>query len=89
MSEPWEGDGPCQDCGAKNVTWFTDSPLWNRVMSKANVGIVCVTCFVKRASVAGVNPTAWKLVPEVLGGERRDSDEDLRFTAIPPHVISA
>ena len=64
------GDGPCQDCGTPdNIVWFTDNTVWNRVMGGPGTtddpgGIVCVTCFVKRADAAGLDPTGWQLTPE-------------------------
>lgn len=63
-TEPWEGDGPCQDCGGKNIVWFTDNKLFNRVMPNG-AGILCVNCFVRRSYAVGINPTGWKLEPEV------------------------
>ncbi len=66
LPEHLVGDGPCHDCGAVNIRWFADSPLWNRVMGGPDAtddpgGIVCIYCFVKRAHGAGFNPSAWRL----------------------------
>lgn len=68
LAQSVRGDGPCQDCGSDNVIWFTDSALWNLVMGGPTStddpgGIVCIPCFVTRASAAGVGPI-WKLVPQ-------------------------
>jgi hypothetical protein len=60
--EPWEGNGPCQDCGGRNVVWFTDSPIWNQVMG-GEEGLLCPTCFIVRAHRAGMAPI-WRLVPD-------------------------
>jgi hypothetical protein len=73
---PLRGDGPCQDCGtADNIVWFTDNPLWNEVVARTTPGaqwpthddpgaIVCIPCFVLRVHLAGINPVAWRLVPD-------------------------
>ena len=38
----------CQECGRDNITWFTPSELWNKVIGDSN-GILCPVCFGKRA----------------------------------------
>lgn len=66
------GDGPCGDCGTvDNLVWFTDNVLWNQVMSHPAPpppgdpgGIVCIVCFVIRAHAAGLDPVAWRLLPD-------------------------
>jgi hypothetical protein len=60
------GDGPCHDCGALNIIWFTSNRLWNRVMGGELAvddpgGILCIPCFVIRADLAGLKVSAWKL----------------------------
>lgn len=62
------GDGPCEDCGGDNISWFTLNVLWNEVNTKQELfgsepnSIVCIVCWVKRAAAAGYAPT-WLLVP--------------------------
>ena len=29
---PWEGNGPCGDCGGRNIVWNTAHELWETVM---------------------------------------------------------
>lgn len=60
--EPWEGNGPCQDCGNRNPIWYTDNEVWNQVCDPDRGLIICQTCFVIRAHAVGVHPV-WKLVP--------------------------
>lgn len=62
---PLDGDRVCGDCGRDNPAWFTDSPLWNRVMGGPGAtddpgGVVCPTDFARRAEAAGVTGV-WKL----------------------------
>jgi hypothetical protein len=66
-----KGDGPCADCGTENnIIWFTDNTFWNAVTAENVVHeessgtILCVTCFVDRAHVAGYRPMRWRLLPE-------------------------
>lgn len=61
--EPWEGNGPCQDCGGRNVCWTTDSATWEAVMGDLGA-LLCPSCFVVRAHHAGIR-TMWRLVPDV------------------------
>lgn len=49
----------CQHCGGANVVWFVDNATWNRVMP--NDGIVCPTCFARRADELGEDVTRWEL----------------------------
>jgi hypothetical protein len=31
-AEPWEGNGPCEDCGGRNFPWSAPHELWECVM---------------------------------------------------------
>jgi hypothetical protein len=68
--EPWEGNGPCQDCSARNVLWFTTNATWNTVMGPDGAGLLCPSCFAIRAHAAGLDCT-WRLVPET-GQDNQD-----------------
>lgn len=59
---PEDGDQRCQLCGVPNVTWFTDSDLWNRVMPRD--GIRCIPCFIRAAEAIGINHDAWWVGPQ-------------------------
>lgn len=54
---------PCQDCGAAHTVWFADNALWNEVMG-GPTGVVCPTCFIRRAEALGRDKHAWHLAPE-------------------------
>lgn len=57
----------CHECHRPNLSWFTDSKLWNAVMRKDGddvFSIVCPVCFVRRAREAGITVTGWELVPK-------------------------
>lgn len=69
MPEHLQGDGPCQDCGGENIRWFTDNVLWNEVLGGPEArddpgGLLCPQCFIKRVDAAGLEPSAWRLLPE-------------------------
>lgn len=51
----------CRTCGANCIIWFTDNVLWNKY---GKFGILCVSCFVKKAEEMGFECTGWKLSPE-------------------------
>lgn len=51
----------CRTCGANCIIWFTDNALWNKY---GKFGILCVSCFVKKAEEMGFECTGWKLSPE-------------------------
>lgn len=58
----------CQQCGQKNLTWFVDSVLWNRVMRHPSgrevderYGIVCPQCFDATAEALGLTRAVWEL----------------------------
>jgi hypothetical protein len=57
--EPWEGNGPCQDCGRRNVCWYAPNEVWNRVMGN-EAGLLCPSCFVVRALGAGLD-VVWRI----------------------------
>ena len=65
--EPWEGDGPCEDCGGKNVRWHAPFEIWDSVMDTepgvSTGGVRCVLCFVRRAWDKGLTDVNWELVP--------------------------
>lgn len=52
---PWrpeDGDTRCQECGAANIVWYTDSQTWNWVTggdSPGSVSVLCVPCYVRTA----------------------------------------
>lgn len=66
------GDGPCEDCGADNLRWFTLNVVWNQVMGEEQqrfhneklAGVICIHDFVRRAHAVGISPT-WLLLPAV------------------------
>lgn len=62
-----DGNGPCDDCGTEeNIIWTTNHTLWNRVCRPPGYerdGILCITCFVKKAVAVGLDPLRWELVP--------------------------
>ena len=63
--KPWEGDGPCKDCGGRNFPWRSPPELWESVMGcePGAGGIVCAQCFVKRAYAKGLRDYTWFMVP--------------------------
>lgn len=63
------GDTVCQSCGADNPIWFAPSPLWNLVMGGPEAsddpgGVVCPSCFMRRAKALGIAPTGWFIQPD-------------------------
>ncbi|MDP1891482.1 MAG: hypothetical protein Q8K55_11380 [Gemmatimonadaceae bacterium] len=60
----------CEDCGGANVSWHTDSALWNRVCRPAGEQaadpMLCPRCFAVRAAAAGVD-AHWTLQTEADG----------------------
>lgn len=52
----------CDKCGRPNISWCTDSELWNRVAGEYS--ILCPVCFAEMAEAAGVVPTTWRLSSE-------------------------
>lgn len=68
MWKPSDGDTICQSCGQPNPCWFAANEIWNRVVPERS-GVLCPSCFIKRAELAGVGTKdAWKLVPVELRG---------------------
>lgn len=65
MPEPWEGNGPCDDCGGPSIPWHAPHELWESVMEckPGHGGLVCPTCFVKRAYAKGITRYIWDLIP--------------------------
>lgn len=87
--EPWEGNGPCQDCGGRNVVWVAPNHIWNSVMqssvNKAGVGFLCPNCFIVRAFYAG-HRVVWSLHPEdndAYWHARADEREKIRRDSAP------
>jgi hypothetical protein len=64
--ESWEGNGPCHDCGNRNVVWTTDSATWRAVMGTETneAGLLCPSCFIIRAFKSGVDGV-WTVVAPV------------------------
>ncbi len=67
-SEPDEADSSaahlestCSACGGPNITWTTDSELWNKYNGSPN-GILCPVCFVRMAEKQGFDK-CWRLIP--------------------------
>jgi hypothetical protein len=56
----------CADCGRSNITWHTDSPVWNLVMRREGQPepVLCPACFGNRAKEQGIE--SWKLIPDPL-----------------------
>lgn len=65
----------CQRCGGRNMTWFIDSDIWNRVMKQYLYTIVCPVCFAKLAESNGIQCTGWQLVPENYTSKWRGEKE--------------
>lgn len=58
------GDTRCQECGCENANWFAPNDLWNSVMGGPDAtddpgGVLCPTCFIRRAGGDG----AWSVTP--------------------------
>lgn len=64
-SGSWEGNGPCKDCGGANIRWHAPHDLWMSVVEciGGGGGLLCPTCFVKRAYAKGVDRYMWLLMP--------------------------
>ena len=68
-AKPWEGNGPCKDCGGRNFPWSTAHELWESVMEcdPGAGGVICARCFVIRAHAKGIGRGfghGWYLVPK-------------------------
>lgn len=61
----------CHQCGGKNISWYVNSELWNKVVPLQSE-IWCPICFVKQAEKKGIKPTAWRLSRE---GDKPEIDE--------------
>lgn len=62
-------EGTCDECGCEYPVWFAPNHLWNLAMGGPEAtddpgGMLCPTCFMKRAEAAGAVPTAWEVRPE-------------------------
>lgn len=62
----------CQDCDAENPVWFAPNADWNLAMGGAEAagdpgGVVCPNCYIRRAEMAGLTPTAWIVSQEQIG----------------------
>lgn len=60
------GDRYCSDCGGLNPVWHAPNVMWNRVMGGPCAqgdpgGVVCPSCFIRRAERAGFAPASWLL----------------------------
>ena len=96
-AEPWEGNSPCQDCGARNIIWTAPHELWESVMECVpgirTGGIICPTCFVRRAYAKGITQYVWYLVPKPHGMdpkvplEGRVTPTYHHFTGLPTELL--
>lgn len=71
-TEPWEGNGPCEDCGGRNFPWSAPHELWESVMGcePGAGGIICAQCFTIRCHAKGIGRglgLGWYLVPKPNG----------------------
>lgn len=57
----------CDNCGGFNVSWFTPSPLWNRIVRQPDRAdpMLCPRCFILLAEAAGIHEV-WKVSPTSL-----------------------
>lgn len=77
---PAHPEGFCEHCGRVNVVWFAPSPIWNKVVREPNGGadvMLCPTCFVQLAEIAGIRSTGWAVIPERSVGDFRESATEL------------
>lgn len=58
----------CEQCGGPNVTWCAPNDLWNRVARRQDGSdpMLCPRCFIIRAEAAGINKSAWVVMPEPI-----------------------
>jgi len=88
-AEPWEGNGPCKDCGGRNWPWKAPHELWESVMEcePGSGGVVCATCFVVRAHAKGLglgNGLAWLVAPVPAGFDTKMPLEGrVRMSRVP------
>ncbi len=69
--EPWEGNGPCMDCGGRSPYWHAPNDLWQDVMSRPGSdphdpgGLICPVCFIARhyAKHPDEEKVWWTLTP--------------------------
>lgn len=47
-------ESKCQSCGGFNPVWSANNELWNKVNGSPD-GIICPTCFIKKANDMGFN----------------------------------
>ena len=59
----------CQLCGGRNVTWYVENELWNKVMGSL-AAICCPICFVELAEKKEIKPTSWLLTLESGGATK-------------------
>jgi hypothetical protein len=92
--EPWEGDGPCQDCEGRSPMWHAPNDLWDSVMGDGERmpgGVICPVCFAIRAWKKGLPKERWywavlpmELIPvqDLLDAyAQRNEEIDLRVAA--------
>jgi hypothetical protein len=58
----------CDDCGDAFHSWFAPNLLWNLVIGGKEAkddpgGLLCPNCFIGRAEIVGISPSAWKIEP--------------------------
>ena len=76
IPEPWEGNGPCCDCGGRSPSWMAPNELWDAVMGSEAferlgvfpTGVICPVCFAQRAWTRGVadDGHAWVVALEPI-----------------------
>ena len=68
----------CEQCGGKNVCWFSPSDIWNAVARRADGTdpMLCPNCFIQMAETAGYDKDAWKVVPEFGDSCLREISKD-------------
>lgn len=62
----------CDECGSWCPTWFAPNAVWNLAIGGPAAtddpgGILCPSCFIAKAEVAGIVPSAWFLTPDENG----------------------
>ena len=70
----------CHDCGVRQpIVWTASDPLWFEVTKKASKrtdggGVLCPSCFSKRATAAGLM-LRWVPLVEYRGNKRIETTE--------------
>jgi hypothetical protein len=78
-SGPGHPETFCQECGGPNVTWFAPNEVWNLATDNNRGLILCPICFIRRASARGIDPSAWRVEPEMPVPESGTGGLDAAF----------